>query len=115
MSGVDVAGRGRTVVHQAEDLLADVCAQFAEPACAGAEPGGPVLQAAQTAVYYALGHWLDAPVIVSPLADGLLVLSRARAGQGAALAALQRARTRVGQAAFYLPRYTTEPTSEIED
>jgi hypothetical protein len=113
VSGVDVAGRGRVVVHQAEDFLADVCAQFVDPQ--RAEPGGPVLAAAQSAVYYALGHWLDAPVIVSPLADGLLALSKARAGQGAPLAALQRARTRVGQAAYYLPRHTTEPTSEIEN
>jgi len=105
--------RGSTVMHQAEDFLAGVCAQFAEPS--RAEPGGPVLQAAQTAVYYALGYWLDAPVIVSPLADGLLVLARARAGQGAALPALQRARTRVGQAAFYLPRHPPEPTPEIQD
>jgi hypothetical protein len=111
MSSVDVIERGRTIVHQAEDFLAFVCTQFAEPG--RTEPGVPVLEAAQTAVYYALGSWLDAPVIVSPLADGLLVLARARAGQAPALSALQRARTRVGQAAYYLPRHPTEPTSEI--
>lgn len=111
MNSVDVAGRGRAVVHQAEDFLARVCAEFAEPEFA--EPGGPVLQAAQTAVYYALGCWLDAPVIVSPLADGLLTLARARCGQGAPLPALRRARARVGQAAFYLPRHSSEPTPEI--
>lgn len=112
MSAVEVTRRGRAVVHQAEDFLADVCARFAEPTTA--EPSGPVLEAAQTAVYYALGYWLDAPVIVSPLADGLLTLARARAGQAPALGALRRARARVGQAAFHLPRYSTEPTPEIE-
>lgn len=112
MSAVDIAERGSVVVYQAQDFLAGVCAQFAEPACR--EPGEPVLQAAQSAVYYALGYWLDRPVIVSPLADGLLVLAKARAGGAAPLAALQRARTRVGQAAFYLPRHSNEPTPEIQ-
>lgn len=112
MNALDVAGRGSVVVHQAEDFLAGVCTQFAAPACT--EPGEPVLEAAQSAVYYALGYWLDTPVIVSPLADGLLVLAKARAGGAAPLAALQRARTRVGQAAFYLPRHSNEPTPEIE-
>lgn len=112
MSTVDVARRSRAVVHQAQDFLADVCTQFLDHD--HDEPGGPVLEAAQTAVYYALGCWLDAPVIVSPLADGLLALARARAGQASALGALQRARTRVGQAAFYLPRHPPEPASEIE-
>jgi hypothetical protein len=112
MNALDVAGRGSVVVHQAQDFLAGVCAQFDQPA--SAEPGEPVLQAAQSAVYYALGHWLDAPVIVSPLADGLLVLARARAGHAAPLPALRRAHTRVVQAAFYLPRHTNEPTPEIE-
>lgn len=111
MNSVDVIERGRTIMHQAEDFLALVCAQFAEPEYT--EPGGPVLEAAQTAVYFALGSWLDAPVIVSPLADGLLALARARAGQVPTLGALQRARARVGQAAYYLPRHPTEPTSEI--
>jgi hypothetical protein len=111
MSALDVAGRGHAVVHQAEDLLASICAEFGETS--STEPGEPVLQAAQTVIYYAVGCWLDAPVIVSPLADGLLTLSRARAGQAPALGALQRARTRVGQAAFYLPRHPPEPTSEI--
>ena len=112
MSAIDVTGRERAVVHQAEDFLADICARFGEPATT--EPSGPVLEAAQMVVYYALGSWLDAPVIVSPLADGLLTLARARAGQGAPLPALLRARTRVGQAAFYLPRLSNEPTPEIE-
>lgn len=112
MSALDVAERGSVVVHQAQDFLAGVCAQFAEPACT--EPGEPVLAAAQSAVYYALGYWLDTPVIVSPLADGLLVLAKARAGSTAPLPALQRARTRVGQAAFYLPRHSNEPTPKIE-
>lgn len=112
MNALDVAGRGSVVVHQAQDFLADVCEQFDEPACA--EPGEPVLQAAQSAVYYALGYWLDTPVIVSPLADGLLGLAKARAGHAAALPALRRAHTRVGQAAFYLPRHSSESLPEIE-
>lgn len=112
MSALHITDRASAVVHQTEDFLADVCLQFAEPTCA--VPDGPVLQAAQTAIYYALGCWLNVPVIVSPLADGLLALAKARAGQGEPLAALQRARTRLGQAAFYLPRHPSEPTSEIE-
>lgn len=107
-----MAGRGSVVVHQAQDFLSGICAQFDEPA--RAEPGEPVLQAAQSAVYYALGYWLDAPVIVSPLADGLLALAKARAGHALALPALRRAHTRIGQAAFYLPRHAHEPTPEIE-
>jgi hypothetical protein len=113
MSALDITDRANAVVHQTEDFLVGVCTQFAEPTCAA--PDGPVLQAAQTAVYYALGCWLHAPVIVSPLADGLLALARARAGQAPALGALQRARTRVGQAAYYLPRHPPEPTSEIQN
>jgi hypothetical protein len=112
MSAMDVAGRERAVVHQTEDLLASICAEFG--GTSSAWPGEPVLQAAQIAVYYAVGCWLDAPVIVSPLADGLLALARARAGRAPALGALQRARTRLGQAAYYLPRHPTEPTSEIQ-
>lgn len=112
MSALDLAGRGSVVVHQAEDFLAGVCMQFAESACV--EPGEPVLRSAQMAVYYALGYWLDAPVIVSPLADGLLALTKARAGHAPALPALRRARTRMAQAAFYLPRHSNEPPSEIE-
>lgn len=107
-----MAGRGSVVVHQAHDFLSVVCAQFDEPA--RIEPGEPVLQAAQSAVYYALGHWLDTPVIVSPLADGLLALAKARAGHAAALPALRRAHTRIGQAAFYLPRHSNESLPEIE-
>jgi hypothetical protein len=112
MNGVDVVERGHVVVHEAEDFLADACVQF--DGADGTVPGNSVLEAAQTAIYYALGWWLDAPVIVSPLADGLLTLARARTGQAPALGALQRARTRVGQAAYYLPRHPTEPTSEIQ-
>lgn len=111
MNALDVDERGRAVVHQAEDFLAGVCEQFGEPET---EPGGPVLEAAETAVYYALGYWLDSPVIVSPLADGLLALAKARAGHAPALAALRRARTRLSQAAFYLPRHLNETTPEIE-
>lgn len=112
MNALDVAGRGSVVVHQAQDFLAGVCAQFDEPTCTA--PEEPVLQAAQSAVYYALGYWLDTPVIVSPLADGLLALAKARAGHAPPLPALRRAHTRVGQAAFYLPRHANEPTPEIE-
>lgn len=83
MSALHITDRASAVVHQTEDFLADVCMHFAEPTCA--VPDGPVLQAAQTAVYYALGCWLDAPVIVSPLADGLLALAKARGAGRAAV------------------------------
>jgi hypothetical protein len=112
MSAADVAERGRSVVHQAEDFLAGACARFA--ASEHAEPSRAMLEASQALVYYALGCWLESPTIVSPLCDGLLVLSRARANHAAPLSALQRARTRVGQAAFYLPRHVAEPVPEIE-
>lgn len=112
MNTDEAAGRGCAVVHQTEDFLADVCAQFAEPT--NAEPGAPVVAVAQAAVYYALGRRLDSPVIVSSLCEGLLALARARARQATALGALQRAHTRMSQAAFYLPRHLTEPKSEIE-
>ena len=69
---------------------------------------------AQAADYYALGRWLDSPVIVSSLCGGLLALARARARQATPRGALRRAHTRISQAAFYLPRHLTEPESEIE-
>jgi hypothetical protein len=112
MSAMEISERGRAVVHQADDLLTNICAELGE--APGADLHGPVLETAQTIVYYALGCWLDAPVIVSPLADGLLALARARAGQAPALGALQRARNRVGQAAFYLPRHPPESAWEIQ-
>ncbi|MGH3493324.1 MAG: hypothetical protein ACRDQ1_08815 [Sciscionella sp.] len=112
MNALTVAGRGRVVVHQAEDFLAGACAQFAAPE--HAEPSRAMLEASQALLYYALGCWLESPTIVCPLCDGLLVLARARANHAAQLSALQRARTRLGQAAFYLPRHVAEPTPEIE-
>jgi len=103
MSAADVAERGRTVLCQAEDFLAGACAQFAAPE--DAQPSRALLDASHALQYYALGCWLKRPMIVSPLCAGLLVLARAHANHTAPFPALQRARTRVGQAAFYLPRH----------
>ena len=114
MNALTVAGRGRVVVHQAEDFPAGACAQLAAPE--HTEPSRAMLEASQALVCYELGCWLESPTIVAPMCGGLLplVLARACVNQAAPLPALQRARTRVGQAAFHLPRPIAEPTPEIE-
>jgi hypothetical protein len=99
------------VLHQAGDFVGQMCAQFA--ASPTVQPDEQVLERAQTAVYNTLSWWLESPVVVSPLCDGLLTLARARSGQAGLLAALQRARTRLEQAAFYVPLHLAEPEPEI--
>ncbi len=98
------------VLYQTDDFVAQVCEQFT--AQGEDANNGQAVELAQTAVYNALGWWLASPVIVSPLCDGLLTLARARVGEAGARGALERARTRLGQAKFYLPRHLTDPVPE---
>jgi hypothetical protein len=98
------------MLYQADEFVAQVCEQFT--AQGEDAHGGAAVELAQTAVYHALGWWLQSPVIVSPLCDGLLTLARARVGEAGAVGALERARTRLGQAKFYLPRHLIDPVPE---